>query len=68
MREVTQCLNQVYHVLSRYAHGHKEDVVIEERFHPANQRAGLVALMKVQDKWNKRVVWKEVKSGQEHKK
>jgi len=57
-------LNRVYHRLSRYPDALKGTLVIEERFPKPNERAGLVALMKVQDKWHKRVVWMEKKSEQ----
>ena len=50
--EVMFCFNRIYHVLSRWAHGHNNHLVIEDRFHNDNERAGLAALMQVQDQWD----------------
>ena len=59
--EVIFCYNRIYHVLSRWAHGHNNLIVIEARFHNDNERAGLAALMHVQDQWGNPLAWNEKK-------
>ena len=46
-------------MLSRYAHGKDGDIVPKESYHPDNERAGLVAIMKVQDRWLDPLAWRE---------
>ena len=46
-------------MLSRYGHGNDGKIVLKESYHPDNERAGLVAIMKVQDTWDHPLVWRE---------
>ena len=41
------------------AHGHKEPVVISSLYYGSNELAGLITLLKAQDKWPKPMVWRE---------
>ena len=59
--EVMQCYRQIYGYLSKWAHGHDNFIFIEDRFYKDNERAGLVALFKVQDQWGNPLAWKEVR-------
>ncbi|PUU76066.1 hypothetical protein B9Z19DRAFT_1066927 [Tuber borchii] len=57
--DVWHCLNILYPTLSKYAHGNDGDIVLRGIYHPDNERAGLVALMRVQGRWKEPCSWRE---------
>jgi len=57
--DVWRNLGIVYGILSRYAHGNNRHIVLWGRYHPENERAGLVALMKLQARWPSPLGWRE---------
>jgi len=58
--DVQHCLSTLYPALSKYAHGNDGHIVLRGLYHPANERAGLVALMRVQGRWKNPQRWSEV--------
>lgn len=59
--DVWRNLGILYGVLSRYAHGNNGHIQLWEGYHPENERAGLVALMKLQARWPNPLRWNEEK-------
>lgn len=43
--------NRIYHLLSHWAYGHKNSIVIRVHFRSDNKPLGLAELMQVQDQW-----------------
>ncbi|KAG0135101.1 hypothetical protein HOY82DRAFT_537033 [Tuber indicum] len=56
---VKSCVSHIYHTLSKHAHGNNGNIVIRHRHHTRNEVAALVAIFKVQDTWEPKVVWSE---------
>lgn len=59
-KDVSRCMRIIYPVLSRYAHGNDGDIVLRGLYHPDNELAGLVALMRVQGGWRNPLKWRVV--------
>lgn len=57
--DVRRCLSIIYPALSRYAHGNDGHIVLRGLYHPDNERAGLVALLRVQGRWEDSQAWSE---------
>ncbi|PUU80428.1 hypothetical protein B9Z19DRAFT_1123615 [Tuber borchii] len=57
--DVRRCLGILYPALSRYAHGNDGAIVLRGLYHPDNELAGLVALMRVQGRWKNPMAWRE---------
>ena len=57
--DVRRCLSIIYPALSRYAHGNDGHIVLRGLYHTDNERAGLVALMRVQGRWKHPQAWRE---------
>ena len=49
--DVRWCLSIIYSVLSCFAHGHDRAIVLRGLYHPDNEIAGLIAIMRVQGHW-----------------
>ena len=59
--DIMHCLHCLYHSLSEQVHGNDGTIVINKELYKPNERAALVALLKLQDPWDNPIKWREMK-------
>ena len=66
--KIRSCVCSLYGKLSAHAHGVEQPVVIGNMNLSPNERAALIVLLKLQDKWPKPLSWREEEEEEEEEK
>lgn len=60
MRDVESCRRNIYHELSKHAHGNERTILIRKKDFNVNEVAAVVSYYKMQDSWSDALAWREV--------
>lgn len=58
--DILPCLLNIYHLLSKYAHGTTGHLTLDHRHHLAAEIAALVTILRAQLTWGTGITWREV--------
>jgi hypothetical protein len=63
--EAWSCVKNIYHEVSKHAHGNTEPILLDRRCFTPNELVVLTAFFRLQEKWSGALEWKENWGAQE---